>query len=157
MRNCRNRVPVRLRARAGALLFPLLLTGCDRAGETDEGPRVLELLNDTVELAQGVRVHDVAVSRTASGDFDPQAPSAQTGDVVRFISQDAGNHAIAFEGSALSDTARAFLDTTGQLRSPPLITAGSTWIISLDGAPPGVYTFRCATHGSQGQLTVAVR
>ena len=51
--------------------------------------------------------------------------------------------------------ARAFLEKTGQLRSPPLVTNGASWVITLKDAPLGTYVFRCLNHHDTGQLTVA--
>ena len=77
--------------------------------------------------------------------------------MVRFISSDAGSHAIAFDGDAMSPDARAFLERTGQLRSPPLLAAESRWVMSFEGAPPGDYPFRCPTHGVRGSIIVNAR
>ena len=63
----------------------------------------------------------------------------------------AGGYAIA-AGLA---PALAFLESSGQLRGPPLLTEDASWIVSLEGAPPGDYPFRCLTHGAAGSLTVS--
>lgn len=123
----------------------------------DEGPRVLELSHDTIRLEGGVSLIDVAVRRSQTGDFDPVAVEASVGDVVRFTAGDRGGHAISFEGAALAADARAWLQQTGQLRSPPLITSDAAWVITLSGAPPGEYPFRCTTHNAAGRLTVKPR
>ncbi|MGH7447731.1 MAG: cupredoxin domain-containing protein, partial [Longimicrobiales bacterium] len=122
-----------------------------------EGPRVLELANDTIRLEPGVSLVDVKVRRSVEGDFDPARIEANTGDIVRFVAEDNGGHAIVFEGAALAASAREYLERSGQLRSPPFVAIGSTWVITLDGAPPGEYPFRCSTHNLAGHLTLASR
>jgi plastocyanin len=150
--------PVRLLVAAGAVL--VLATGCDRVRESvggDEGPRVLELSHDTIRLAEGVRLHDVVVRRTAQGDFEPATVQARVGDVIRFTADDNGGHALAFDGAALTPEARAWIEGSSQVRSPPLITTGAAWVITLDGAPAGDYPFRCTTHDVAGRLTVGAQ
>lgn len=115
---------------------------------------MLELANDTIQLAEGVTLVDVTVRRSAEGDFDPAAVEARSGDVVRFIADDNGGHAIVFENTALGADARDYLERTGQMRSPPLIASGSSWVVTLEGAPAGDYPFRCTTHGESGRLSV---
>ena len=147
--------PARWLVCAGVLFSGLPAAGCDRAGSGgDDGPRVLELAHDTIRLPAGVRLIDVTVRRDERGDFDPAQVPARQGDVVRFTAADRAGHAISFEGSALAADARAYLERTGQLRGPPLITTDAAWVITLDGAPAGEYPFRCATHDVSGRLTV---
>jgi plastocyanin len=155
--NRRNvEAPARRIARAGALFF-LLLSACDREGGADAGPRVLELTHDTIQLPDSVKLIDVKVRREASGDFEPASLQARQNDMVRFTAADRAGHAIAFDGATLAADARAYLERTGQLRGPPLITTDAAWVITLDGAPAGQYPFRCVTHDLAGTLTVTPR
>lgn len=150
----RTAAPARLILGAGAVLIALGACDSVRDGIGDDGPRVLELTHDTIRLADGVRLVDVEVKRGAAGDFEPAAVAARTGDVVRFTAADHGGHAIVFEATTLPQPARDFLQRTGQMRSPPLITSGAAWVITLDGAPAGEYPFRCTTHDTAGRLSV---
>ncbi len=134
----------------------LALSGCDRV--TDSGPAVLELEGDTIQLDVGVRLIDVAVATQQGGsELDPVRVEARPGDVVRFTAGDGRLHALAFESTLLSADARAFLEQTGQLRSPPLVSAGMQWVITLDGAPTGEYPYICTTHGVRGSIVVGQR
>jgi plastocyanin len=137
----------------------MLASACDRVpgSGTDTGPRVIELAHDTIHLEAGERLVDVQVRRDAAGDFEPSHVHAHPGDYVRFTAEDRAGHAIVFDSEGLSDEARAFLERTGQLHSPPLIPVGATWVITLEGAPAGDYPFRCATHEGRGVLSVTVR
>jgi plastocyanin len=132
--------------------------GCDRVTQSrEEGPRVLELAHDTIQLAAGVSLKQIDVARRDAGEFDPAVLQANQGDVVRFTARDRGSHAIVFDSPALDSVAREYLERTGQLRGPPLITTGSAWVITLDGAPAGDYPFRCMTHAATGRLQVLAR
>lgn len=148
-----SRAPVRKCTRAGALALLVTAAACERAPD-EAGPRVLELTHDTLQLADGVSLIDIAVRRDADGDFEPANAEAKIGDVVRFTAADDGGHAIAFEGAALTGAGREFLERTGQLRSPPFVASGSAWVITLEGAPAGEYPFHCTTHSASGGLTV---
>lgn len=150
----RHRAPVRRFGRAGALVV-LIALACDAA--PGGGPPVLELANDTIQLGPGVSLLDVNVGRSADGDFDPAMVEAHTGDIVRFVSEDNGGHAIVFESTALAADVREFLERSAQMRSPPLITSGASWVVTLEDAPAGDYPFRCSTHGESGRLSVAAR
>jgi plastocyanin len=81
--------------------------------------------------------------------------AAVAGDYLRFTTSDSRTHAIVFEG--ISPEIKTFLEQSGQLRSPPLVINGASWVIALKNAPPGVYNFRCLMHHETGQLTVAAR
>lgn len=158
-----ERAPARTSARAGALAFTLLAvvlgaSACDRAAPgRDDGPRVIELAHDTIRLEAGVRLHDVQVRRETGGEFHPSQVEARVGDYVRFTADDGAGHAVVFVGASLDPAARAFLDQSGQLRSPPLIARGSSWVITLEGAPAGEYPFHCTTHNVNGHLRVAAQ
>jgi plastocyanin len=147
-------------ARAGVftLAAVLALSACDRvASSGDDGPRVLELAHDTIHLERGVRLIDVQVRRESAGEFHPSRAEAHVGDVVRFTAGDMAGHAISFVGASLDPAVLGFLESTGQLRSPPLITTDASWVITLEGAPAGEYPFHCSVHNAGGHLTVAPR
>lgn len=150
--------PAHLRWRCVGVLFVACIAGACRGDAGREDPAVLELEGGTVQLAPGERVVEVEVARAAAaGEFEPARAGASPGDVIRFIARDGQNHAIAFDGAALEPATLAFLERTGQLRGPPLVNDGASWVVSLDGAPPGDYPYICLTHGERGMLTVSAR
>ena len=140
----------------------VLGTACERdaapgGDKPDLGPRVLQLDSARVDLPDSIRQLVVRLDRSTAADFEPASAGLRTGDIVRFEAVDAGGHAIAFDGERLMPEARAWLEATGQLRSPPLVNAGNAWVITLADSPPGEYPFVCATHGARGTLTVSAR
>jgi plastocyanin len=138
---------------AGVFVLALWLAACENAPLIEQKDRTLELAGDTIELPAGVDLHDVTV-RTGEQyrDFEPHQVQAKAGDYLRFTSQDRRTHAIVFE--VTTPALRTFLESTGQLRGPPLVSSGTSWVIALKNAPPGVYHFRCLVHNDIGQLTV---
>jgi plastocyanin len=153
----RRPAPAALRGFAGASFFAsfILLAACRDAGRPD--PRVLVLGSDTIVLPDSIALVEIRIGRRDDGGMsvEPASVDARTGDVVRIESLDNGAHAIAFDASRLTPEAVAFLETTGQLRGPPLLDEGAAWVINLEHAPPGSYRFVCATHGESGTITVA--
>ena len=140
-----------------AVLLPVLVS-CS-GGEEPPDPRVLVLGADTIVLPDsiGLVVFEVGRRQDGATRFEPEAAQASPGDVVRFASLDNGAHAIAFDAVSLAPDARAYLEQSGQLRSPPLLARDAAWVVNLEGAPPGRYPFTCATHGERGTLTVTAR
>lgn len=117
---------------------------------------ILELAADTIRLEPGVTVSDVVVRTAISGRavFEPETVRVRSGDVVRFVAADRHLHAIAFDAGQLSAEAARFLEQTNQLKGPPLLTEGASWIVSLAAAPPGVYPFVDLSHGARGTVIV---
>lgn len=129
----------------------LALGGCDAIG----GGATIQLDDDEVRLGSGADVHEVAVGGAGGEDtLEPNTISAQAGDAVRFVVRDRRTHALAFEGEGLTAAAREFLESTMQLRGPPLVNQDAEWVVSLADAPPGRYPFVCRTHGARGVVTV---
>jgi plastocyanin len=148
--------PARLLSKcAGAFVLALLVTACENS-LIEKKDRTLELAGDTIDVPEGVDLHDIKIATDAqSRDFEPDNLTAAPGDYVRFTTGDSRTHAIVFEVAA--GASRTFLESTGQLRSPPLVNNGASWVIALDKAPVGTYVFRCLMHQHSGQLTVAAR
>lgn len=141
---------------AGAGVFiccTMLLAACEngaRGGTSSD--RTLELSADTIDLPKGVRLHDVQIRSAQNGDFDPAQTSARNGDIVRFTVRDTRTHGLVITGP--SEQAVAALDATSQRRSPPLVSEGQSWVISLKNLPPGTYTLSCISHGGTGTLVI---
>ena len=74
--------------------------------------------------------------------------------MIRFKTTDARTHVLSFDESTLPQQVRDQLQSHAQLRSPPLLVEGATWIVSLTGMPLGEYSIQCLTHGVAGRITV---
>ncbi|MGH7553912.1 MAG: plastocyanin/azurin family copper-binding protein [Longimicrobiales bacterium] len=145
-----------LRGCAGVVFCGLfVVTGCREVAQSR--PVVLELESDTITLPAGARVVEIEVARKPAGEFQPASTSARVGDVVRFVAKDGHSHAIVFDAGVIIPDGAAFLERTGQLRGPPLVHDGATWLVSLDGAPPGEYGFNCLTHAGRGSIRVELK
>ncbi|HET9986488.1 MAG TPA: hypothetical protein VFQ38_23120 [Longimicrobiales bacterium] len=142
------------------LLAVLAGAGCDRTSRSADQrtTHTLPLGKDTLRLGSGVAVLDVRLRQTpAGGAVEPDTVRAHPGDVVRFIAADPRGYAVAFDTAGLAPDAREFLERTGQLRGPPLVSTGATWVVSLEGAPSGTYAFHSLTADAQGLLLVQAR
>ncbi len=139
-------------AGVSVLLVIALFSGCkDSPLRRDEK---LDIGSDTIQLAPGVQVHDVRVRSRPGSDFDPAVSKVGVGDVIRFRTVDARTHVLAFDETTLPTQVREQFAAKSQLRSPPLLVEGATWIVSLAGVPLGAYGFLCLTHGVAGQIVV---
>jgi plastocyanin len=132
----------------------LAIIACER-GSAPASDRTLPLGKDTIQLEATVNLIDVRL-RTGQpdGHFAPDTVRAHPKDVLRFTSADAMTHAVSFDAADLVPAIRAFLERTSQLRGPPLLSAGASWVLNLDGAPVGVYPFTCLSHNAHGALIV---
>jgi len=147
--------------RPGAFLFWLacasVLVACGGEGHGTAASRHrLPLGRDTLDLGADVTVHEVRLGGTGAGtSIQPETVRAVTGDVVRFVAADSRGNAVAFQDSGLAPPARQFLVSSRQLRGPPLVSTGASWVVSLKNAPSGAYPFRSLTRGARGVLLVA--
>jgi plastocyanin len=87
--------------------------------------------------------------------FTPASITVAEGDVVRFVSADAGPHDVTFEGAGLSSQAQTQLDRNISERAEPmksvtLSEAGETVTVSFSGINPGRYAFHCSIHAEAG-------
>lgn len=144
----------RIIACAGVFVLVCLSAACDRPAATSgrKNDRSLELTSDTIQLATGVTLHDVEVKSGQNSDFKPDQITAKQDDVVRFTSADTRTHALVI--TAPTAEAKAALESNGQLRSPPLVSKGQAWVVSLKGVPSGTYTISCISHAGTATLVV---
>ena len=139
--------------RPGLIFCAVLAIGCAQDGvprdvvQLDEG--------EVVQLPEGSRRHDVKLEGVGSQtEVSPSSIAATPGDAVAFVAADAVTHSIVFHADRLDSAQVDFLESSGQMRGPPLLSEGASWIVSLNGAPAGDYLFACALHGGQGVVRV---
>ncbi len=112
---------------------------------------------DTIALPAGARIHDIDVRVHDDAEFAIERVEARPGDVLRFTTGDGRGHALAFDAAVLTDSAATFLERTGQLRGPPLLSTGATWIVDLKDAPIGPYRVICLVHERSVDIDVLGR
>ena len=142
-----------LAGRPGLLFCTLVVLACAQDG----APRDVVQLDEgeVVQLPEGSRRHDVDLEGVGSRtEVSPASVVATPGDAVAFVAADAITHSIVFLADRLDSAQVAFLESSGQMRGPPLLSEGASWIVSLNGAPAGDYRFACALHGGQGVIRV---
>jgi plastocyanin len=131
----------------------LLALACAQEGDVPHD--VVQLDDGVVQLPAGARRHDVRlVGVDASREVEGASVTAHAGDAVAFTAGDAITHSIVFLADRLDSAQVAFLETSGQMRGPPLLAEGSAWVVSFDAAPPGDYPFACTLHGGRGVVHV---
>jgi plastocyanin len=128
------------------LALLVLVLGCGREGEEAPDP---ELANArALNLPSGARLHRVTLGgRGAEEHAVPTVVPAVPGDGVEFVTVDHRVHTLVFLPDSLTAEVRSFLETTGQMESPPLVSRGSRFILRLEGAPRGRYAFLSEGHG----------
>lgn len=132
-----------------ALVAALALNGCDAVG----GGATIAL--DSAEVSVPGSVHEIALRGSGASDsLSATRIEARPGDALRFVAADRRPHAPSFVVDSLDPAVRDFLDRTGQLRGPPLVSEGAAWIVLLEGAPPGRYPFTCRSHDARGMILV---
>lgn len=143
---------------AGLLAFfviSLSLTGClgSDAEAPGSDPEALQALG----LSPGVQLHRVTLGgRGAEEHAVPTLVLASPGDGVEFVTVDHRVHTLMFPVDSLSPAVRLFLEESGQISSPPLVTRGSRFILNLTNAPPGRYLFVSDGHGGRAGGLVQV-
>ena len=86
----------------------------------------------------------------------PTLIQAAPGDGVEFRTVDHRVHTLSFVADSLPQEIRTFLEATGQMASPPLVSRGSRFILRLQNAPIGRYLFVSEGHGGVARGVVEV-
>ena len=132
------------------MTLALGLSACDLLG----GGATIQLDSTEVNLP-GADLHQVMIIGAGAADsIAPAQLRVSTGDVVRFEVGDNRTHALTFDTPDLQPAIRQYLERTGQLRGPPLVTEGAAWVVVLREAPPGRYPFYCRAHDATGVVVV---
>lgn len=150
----RRGVPVLLVAAAlGAVAFTFFLL---RAGRVDP-----ELVPDSILQAElGLDDRDRVFGIVLLGGEREQADPAEVvieGDAfVEFVTGDWLVHEVRFEVDSLAPEARAFLEDSDQVDSPPLLRQDSRFVVDFTGAPRGRYPYRLEGNGAPGRGVVVL-
>ena len=140
---------------------PLLLTGALVLGNVACSQPDPELVPDDVlrrelGLTEEDRVYTVTISGGKIEVADPVIDSVPAGSYVQFVTADWFVHEILFDADNLGSEARAFLEHTDQMASPPLLQQNSRYVVSFEGAPPGRYPYAVEGNGRPGRGLIVV-
>lgn len=131
-----------------------LLSGCE---PTDPALIPDSVLQAELGLTERDRVYTVTVSTGVGERAAPDTVTADPGDFVQFLSDDHFVHEVRFELDRLSSAQRTFLVETGQDASPPLLTRGARFVLTLEDAPPGSYPYSLSGNRAPGSGVLVVR
>jgi plastocyanin len=141
---------------AGPLfLLAVLLVACGPGPDSGPDPE-LEGAR-AAGLEDGARLRRVILGGRGSEEHVlPLRIRAAPGDGVEFVTVDHRVHLVSFPPDSLFPEGAAFLDSTEQGMSPPLLYRGSRFILRLEGAPSGRYPFVSQGHGGVAHGVIEV-
>ncbi len=141
-----------------------LLVACALAwGSAGCGPAVPPelqpdaVLRDSLGLTSDHEVHRVLLTGGPVEVIEPAALSVRPGVLIAFTTGDWRVHDVRFEVDSLSPEARAFLEGSGQVASPPLVNRDQRFVVTFEGAPPGRYPFLVEGNGAPARGVVVVQ
>lgn len=115
-----------------------------------------EVLQATLGLAEGDRVHTVTVTTGVGERSEPDTVVVRPGDLVQFVTTDWFVHEVRFDVEALDPAARSFLVRTAQMASPPLLQRDARFVVSFADAPEGRYPYVLVGNRASGAGAVVV-
>lgn len=137
-------------SRGAGLLLLLVLCSGSCSGPPEPGPDPEVEGAQALGLSDGARLHRVILGGRGSDEHVlPARIQAFRGDGVEFVTVDHRVHTVWFPPDSLSAQAMAFLTSTEQLESPPLLQRGSRFVLVLEDAPSGRYPFISQGHGGR--------
>ncbi len=102
-------------------------------------------------------MHQVTLGGRGSEEHAvPTVIQALPGDGVEFRTVDHRVHTLTFLADSLAPSLRDYLEATGQMGSPPLVSRGSRFIVRLEDAPKGRYPFETKGHGGTANGVLVV-
>jgi plastocyanin len=131
-------------------------TSCRAAPEPDPATLPDSLLRAELGLTDEDVVHRIVLRGGDREVFSPDELAIAEGAWVEFVSDDWRVHEIRFELDSLPAAARAFLEESDQVASPPLVNQGARFLVSFSGAPDGRYPFVAEGNRAPGRGVVVV-
>ena len=113
-------------------------------------------LQHELGLTEDDQVYTVTITGGEVEVAEPATDSVPEGSYLQFVTTDWLIHEVAFDVEQLHAEARAFLERTDQLASPPLLSRDSRFVVSFEGAPPGRYPYVLAGNGGPGRGLIVV-
>ncbi len=138
-------------------LCALLIAAASTSCQVDSELQPDEVLRSELGLTDRDEVHRVVITGGDVELAEPQATTIQPGAYLEFVTGDWFVHEIIFELDSLLPEARAFLERTDQVASPPLLRLDSRYVVDFEGGPPGRYPFVLEGSGATGHGVVVVK
>ena len=137
------------------IFLGLMALGCQGVSADPEALSAEEAR--ALGLPEGTRLHRITLGgRGAQEHAVPTLTQASPGDAVEFRTADHRVHTLSFLEDSLSVGIRDFLRSTGQMASPPLVSRGTRFILSLQNAPLGRYPYISEGHGGEARGVIEV-
>jgi len=157
MRDRSRRLIFRVRTRGRFLVLlaaAMLATACE--SEADPALQPDLVLQEELGLTARDEVHRILVRGGAREVADPAETIIPAEAHVEFVTTDWLVHEVVFDVDNMSADSRAFLESTDQVASPPLLRQDSRFVIDFRDAPPGRYPYRLEGSGEGGRGVVIV-
>jgi len=139
----------------GWVVLLAALWGCGATFDDPRDPEVAAFL----ELPASTTIHRFdLMDRDGRIGLFPRVLEIASGHWVQFVVADTRVYSVHFDRGRFEDPANwEFLVSLHQTASPPMVETGSRYIVSFDGAPPGVYPFRIDGQGAPVAGEIRVR
>jgi len=115
-----------------------------------------EVLQAELGLKERDRVFSVVLTGGEQERPDPGEVVIEGDAFVQFVSGDWLVHEVVFEVDSLAPDARAFLESTDQVDSPPLLRQDSRFVVDFTDAPRGRYPYLLEGNGAPGRGVVVL-
>ncbi len=109
-----------------------------------------QVLQSELGLTEDDRVHTIRISTGVGERAEPDTLTVRPGDYVQFVTADRMVHEVHFVLDSIPDSARAFLERTGQDRSPPMVELDARFVVSFEGAPEARYVYALVGNRQRG-------
>jgi len=157
LRGLRRRGPGLIAApRPRPLLCALLITASGTSCQVDPELQPDEVLRSELGLTDRDEVYRVVITGGYAELAAPRATTIPPGAYLEFVTGDWFVHEISFEVDSMLPDVRAFLESTDQVASPPLLRLDSRYVVDFEGSPPGRYPFVLVGNGAEGRGVVVV-
>lgn len=141
--------------RAFWVLCAVALLGACRGVPPERRPD--EVLRTELGLGDHDEVFRVEITGGEAESASPSELDIPSGAWVQFVTTDWRVHEVSFDPDSLSAESRAYMETSGQMASPPLVERDARFVVSFRDAPEGRYPFVIAGNGAPGRGVVVVR
>ena len=139
-----------------SLLLAVVLVGGCRGEEVPPDLQPDAVLRRELGLTDADRVHRVLLTSAERERLTPDSVVLPRGAWVEFVTGDWRLHEVRFVMDSLRAAGRAFLESTDQAASPPLVDRDARFVVFFGDAPTGRYPFVVEGNGRPAHGVVVV-